>query len=213
MGSDANSCNSEVPTVFFVDDDQSVRRAFLFLANSVGLQVELDESATEFLDAYSPDRAGCLVLDVRMPKMSGLELQDQLNESGTRIPIIFISGHADVRMAARAFRAGAFDFVEKPVNNEELLERIEQAFQHDAVWRESTCRPDEIAAHVADLTSEERETLHLITVGKTVQQIAAICGVSAQTVSQRQARVLEKMQVQNVWELTQRLNSRKRGDC
>ena len=196
------------PKVFLVDDDERVRNSFQFLADSIGLEFEAFASAKEFLAVCEPSQPGCLVLDVRMPQMSGLDLQEKLNELEIRLPIIFVSGHADIRMASRAFKMGAFDFVEKPVNNQELLDRIQQAIEQDAEWRrESELRSPEVDACINNLTSREREVLHLITVGKTIKQIAVIFSVSPQTAAKHHARVLDKMGVSTPVELVNLLNA------
>jgi FixJ family two-component response regulator len=192
---------TDQPTVFLVDDDPSARRSFQFLAESIGLRVEAYESAIEFLQHYDARRPGCLVLDVRMPKMSGLELQQKLLESHVRLPIIFVSGHADVPLASRAFRAGAFDFVEKPVNSNELLERIQQAIEKDAQWRRESQIDSDIAARVNSLTPKEREVLASLVRGKSIKQIAAQFDVSIQTAAKHRSRILDKFGVSNEVEL------------
>lgn len=188
-------------TVFLVDDDESARKSLEFLVESVGLRVETYESAVDFLAAYDPEKSGCLVLDVRMPRMSGLELQQKLAGAGLRIPIIFVSGHADIAMASRAFRAGAFDFVEKPVNNQELLERIQQAIDRDAKWRTQSERTSDMEQRLEALTPREREVLDMIVEGKSIKQLAYHFDITIQTAAKHRARILDKMQVQNDVEL------------
>ena len=189
------------PTVFLVDDDPSARKSFRFLAESVGLRVESYESALEFLKKYDASRPGCLVLDVRMPAMSGLELQQKLIEADIRLPIIFVSAHADIPIASRAFRSGAFDFVQKPVNNNELLERIQQAVEKDAHWRSMSEIDADIAGRIDSLTPKEREVLDSLVQGKSIKQIASHFSVSIQTAAKHRARILDKMQVDNEVEL------------
>jgi len=189
------------PTVFLVDDDPSARKSFRFLAESVGLRVESYESALEFLAKYDASRPGCLVLDVRMPKMSGLELQQKLLEADVRLPIIFVSAHADLPIASRAFRSGAFDFVQKPVNNNELLERIQQAVEMDADWRAQNQVDDHIRSRQESLTPKEHEVLDLLVQGRSIKQIASHFSVSIQTAAKHRARILDKMQVDNEVEL------------
>ena len=189
------------PTVFLVDDDPSARKSFQFLAESVGLRVESYKSALEFLEHYDPQTPGCLVLDVRMPRMSGLELQQKLLEAQLKLPIIFVSGHADISIASRAFRAGAFDFVEKPINDQELLDRIRQAIAKDAQWRTDQKQRDEIRARIRALTPREREVLDALVLGKAIKQVAGQFSVSVQTAAKHRARVLEKMGVSNEVEL------------
>lgn len=189
------------PTVFLVDDDERARRSFQFLAESVGLQVEAYSSAVDFLNSYDPEKPGCLVLDVRMPKMSGLELQQRLIQSKVRVPIIFVSGHADISIAARAFRSGAFDFVEKPVNNNELLDRIQQAIERDAQWRRQSQVEADVVRRLDSLTPREREVLNELVQGKSIKQLATHFQVSIQTAAKHRARILDKMGVDNEVEL------------
>jgi FixJ family two-component response regulator len=189
------------PTVFLVDDEPSARKSFQFLVESAGLRVEAYASATDFLAGYNPLTPGCLVLDVRMPRMSGLELQQRLLDANIRVPIIFVSGHADVGIAANAFRAGAFDFVEKPVHDEDLLQRIRQAISRDAEWRKQRTHHDEVRRRVGTLTPREREVLDSLVQGKSIKQVASHFGVSVQTAAKHRARVLEKMDVINEVEL------------
>ena len=189
------------PTVFLVDDDPSARKSFQFLAESVGLRVESYKSALEFLEHYDPQTPGCLVLDVRMPRMSGLELQQKLLEAQLKLPIIFVSGHADISIASRAFRAGAFDFVEKPINDQELLDRIRQAIAKDAQSRADQKHRDEIRIRIRALTPREREVLDALVLGKAIKQVAGQFSVSVQTAAKHRARVLEKMGVNNEVEL------------
>jgi FixJ family two-component response regulator len=189
------------PTVFLVDDDPSARKSFQFLAESVGLRVESFESALEFLQKYDPRRPGCLVLDVRMPTMSGLELQQKLIEADIRLPIIFVSAHADIPIASRAFRSGAFDFVQKPVNNNELLERIQQAVEKDAHWRSLSEIDADIQARINSLTPKEREVLDSLVHGRSIKQIASHFSVSIQTAAKHRARILDKLKVDNEVEL------------
>jgi len=200
---------SEQPTVFLVDDDASARRSLKFLVESIGLDVETYDCAVDYLESYDPEKPGCLVLDVRMPRMNGLELQQKLAKSGIRIPIIFVSGHADIGMASRAFRAGAFDFVEKPVNNQELLERIQQAIERDACWRMEARRDNEVHMRLDRLTPREREVLDLILDGKTIKQLAFHFEISVQTAAKHRARILDKMLCQNDVELVQMVNAAK----
>ena len=200
------------PTVFLVDDDPSARKSFQFLAESVGLRVESYKSAVEFLDHYDPQTPGCLVLDVRMPRMSGLELQQKLLEAQLKLPIIFVSGHADISIASRAFRAGAFDFVEKPINDQELLERIRQAIAKDAQWRTDQKQRDEVRTRMRALTPREREVLDALVLGKAIKQVAGQFGVSVQTAAKHRARVLEKMGVNNEVELVYLVKSLQEKD-
>ena len=188
-------------TVFVVDDDPLVRESLKRLMESVGQHVEPYDTAREFLEAYDPARPGCLVLDVRMPGMSGLELQKQLAAANVQLPIIFVSGHGDVPMAAAAVRQGALDFMEKPVNPQELLDRIHQALEQDAERRQLKARREAVEARLARLTSREREVVDLAVTGLTNKEIAARLGVTPQAIDARRAKAMEKLRVETVPEL------------
>jgi FixJ family two-component response regulator len=181
------------PTVFVVDDDEAVRTSLRLLLKSVGLQVETYGSAQEFLDQFDPDRAGCLVLDIRMPGMSGLELQQQLNERHSIMPIVFITGHGDVPMAVEAMQAGAVDFIQKPFRDQDLIDRINRALEKDKAMRGELRERDEIRRRMGQLTPREREVLQLVTQGKANKVIAGDLNVSQRTVEIHRARVMEKM--------------------
>jgi FixJ family two-component response regulator len=184
--------NKSAPTVFVVDDDAPVRDALKLLLRSVGHNVECFASAQEFLDAYHDDRPGCLVLDVRMPGMSGLELQERLNERRAILPIIFITGHGDVPMAVEALQAGALDFLQKPFRDQELLDRIAKALEKDTVNRRELIELRAIAERFADLTPRERKVMELVTQGKANKVIAGDLDISQRTVEIHRARVMEK---------------------
>jgi len=181
-----------VPTVYIVDDDEGVRNSLRFLLKSVGLANCALSSAREFLDNYVTDHPGCLVLDVRMPGMSGLELQQQLNLRGAVIPVIFITGHGDVPMAVEAMQHGAFDFLQKPFRDQDLIERIQRALQRDARSRSALTQHAKIRERLASLTPREREVLALMTRGLPNKVMAAELGVSQRTVEIHRARVMEK---------------------
>jgi len=180
-------------TVFVVDDDDAVRTSLRLLLKSVGLPVETFASAQEFLDAADGDRAGCLVLDIRMPGMSGLELQQRLNETHSIIPIVFITGHGDVPMAVEAMQHGAVDFIQKPFRDQDLIDRINQALEKDRDNREGLRERDAIGKRMQQLTPREREVLDLVTQGKANKVIAGDLDVSQRTVEIHRARVMEKM--------------------
>jgi len=180
------------PTVFVVDDDEGVRNSLRFLLKSVGLASHTLSSAREFLDAYKPSQPGCLVLDVRMPGMSGLELQQQLNVRGATIPVIFITGHGDVPMAVEAMQHGAFDFLQKPFRDQDLIDRIQRALERDARSRSALAQHEKIRQRIASLTPREREVLTLMTRGMPNKVMAAELGVSQRTVEIHRARVMEK---------------------
>ncbi|MDJ0805679.1 MAG: response regulator FixJ [Gammaproteobacteria bacterium] len=189
------------PTVFVVDDDQAIRSSLKWLIESVAMQVKTFESADAFIENYYPGRSGCLLLDVRMPGMSGLELQEYLAEQRISIPVIIITGHGDVPMAIRAMKAGAVDFIEKPFNDELLLESIRHALMLDEQQRDKQSQKAEIATRLARLTPREHEVMAMVTEGKANKEIASALGVSAKTVEAHRARVMEKMQAGSLADL------------
>ena len=188
-------------SVFVVDDDQAMRNSLKWLIESVGMKVETFASADEFIHNYYPGRAGCLLLDVRMPGMSGLELQEHFLEHQINIPIIIITGHGDVPMAVRAMKSGAVDFIEKPFNDELLLESIRTALNYDHQLRTAQSERAEIAARLAQLTPREHEVMEMVTEGRANKEIANKLGVSAKTVEAHRARVMEKMEARSLAEL------------
>ncbi len=188
-------------TVFVVDDDQAMRNSLQWLIESVGMQVEVYASADDFLSNYYPGRAGCLLLDVRMPGMSGLDLQERFVRQHIRIPIIIITGHGDVPMAVRAMKAGATDFIEKPFNDELLLDSLRNALELDAKQRQVQEQRSEIAARLGQLTPRELEVMGMVTDGRSNKEIANGLDVSAKTVEAHRARVMEKMQAHSLAEL------------
>ena len=189
------------PTVFVVDDDPSIRRALVRLIKSVGCEVETYPTAKEFLDVYDGTRAGCLVLDIRMPGLSGLELQEVLAERQIVLPIIFITGHGDVPMSVRAMKGGAVDFLQKPFNDQELLDAIGRALARDTTLRQTQALRTEADRRVALLTPREHDVFRLVVVGKMNKEIAAHYGISEKTVKVHRARVMEKMQATSLAEL------------
>jgi FixJ family two-component response regulator len=184
--------------VFVVDDDDAVRTALRLLIKSVGLPVETFASAQEFLNTFDGDRAGCLVLDIRMPGMSGLELQQHLNALHAITPIVFITGHGDVPMAVEAMQHGAVDFIQKPFRDQDLIDRINQALDRDRANRNGLKQRDAILERIATLTPREREVLTLVTTGKANKVIAGDLDVSQRTVEIHRARVMEKMQASSL---------------
>jgi len=180
------------PTIYVVDDDEGVRNSLRFLLKSVGLTARTLASAREFLEIYKPRQPGCVVLDVRMPGMSGLELQQQLNLRGAIIPVIFITGHGDIPMAVEAMQHGAFDFLQKPFRDQDLIDRIQRALERDARNRATLAQHDRIRERFDSLTPREREVLTLMTRGKPNKVMAADLGVSQRTVEIHRARVMEK---------------------
>lgn len=186
------------PTVFVVDDDTAIRGAIAALLDSVGLKAETYASAEEFLLACHRQRPGCLVLDVRMHGMSGLVLQDRLAGEYIHLPIIFISGHADVPVTVRAMKAHAFDFIEKPFNPQRLLDAVHAAIQWDARARQVRAEVAQISARLASLTQREKEVLDLILNGSPNKVIAAMLGVSPKTVETHRAHIMQKMEARSV---------------
>jgi two-component system response regulator FixJ len=189
------------PTVYVVDDDGGVRSSIRVLMKSVGLPATQFASAQEFLSAYRAAQPGCLVLDIRMPGMSGLELQEELNRRGAVIPVIFITGHGDVPMAVEAMRHGAFEFLEKPFRDQDLLDRIQQALARDEESRHALKEQERIRAQLASLTPRERDVLDLMTTGKANKVMAQDLGVSQRTVEIHRARVMKKMGAKSVAQL------------
>jgi RNA polymerase sigma factor (sigma-70 family) len=192
--------NSE-STVFVVDDDQAMRHSLKWLIESVGLRVRTFGSAEEFLQTYYPGQAGCLLLDVRMPGMSGLELQTYLVREEICLPVIIITGHGDIPMAVKAMQAGAMDFIEKPFDDEALLKSIRRALETDEKRRTERIQRAEIATRLAELTPREHEVMDMVTEGKSNKDIAAALGVSAKTVEAHRARVMDKMRADSLAEL------------
>jgi RNA polymerase sigma factor (sigma-70 family) len=190
-----------IPTVFIVDDDDAVRGSLRLLLKSVGIAAVAYGSAPEFLGAYEPEQPGCIVLDVRMPGMSGLELQDELNRRGAMIPVIFITGHGDIPMAVEAMQQGAFDFLQKPFRDQELLDRIQRALTRDKENRAHLHQKDRIRERFETLTPREREVLALVTRGMPNKVMAAELGVSQRTVEIHRARVMEKMEASSLAQL------------
>jgi len=189
------------PTIFVVDDDEGMRSSLQWLLESEGLRVEIFGSAQEFLDAYYPGRAGCMLLDVRMHGMSGLELQEHLREQDIQIPVIIITGHGDVPMAVRAMKTGALDFIEKPFDDEKMLDAIRRALDIDKLRRERQADRANLAARLANLTPREHEVMLQVTDGKSNKEIANALGVSSKTVEAHRARVMEKMEARSLAEL------------
>ncbi len=201
-----------VPTVFVIDDDDAVRGSLRLLFRSISLPVQVFASAQEFLPQYSLDQPGCLVVDVRMPGMSGLELQHALNLRGATVPVIFITGHGDIAMAVEAMQHGAFDFLAKPFRDQDLIDRVQRAMQQDAAHRLEFDNCARIRERLESLTPREREVLTLVTSGKANKIMAAELGVSQRTIEIHRARVMEKMQASSLAQLV-RMNLEVRGSA
>ncbi len=188
-------------TVFVVDDDEQVRDAMKLLMNSVGLQVETFASGEEYLEQFDPARPGCLLLDVRMQGISGLDVQERLVLEQVQPPIIIITGHGDVPMAVRAVKAGAVDFIEKPFNEQVLLDSVHRAIELDGEHRGRALQLADISEHLQRLTPREREILDLVVAGKRNKEIAGELGISQSTVEAHRAKVMEKMQAESLSDL------------
>lgn len=187
--------------VYIVDDDESVRDALGLLLESVDLKHQAFASADDFLAAYKPEQRGCLVLDIRMPGMSGLALQQRLNELGHRVPIIFITGHGDIPMAVDAMREGALDFIRKPFRDQELLDRIEQALNEDERRRETSADIDTALQVAAALTPREQEVFERVCAGQANKVIAIELGISERTVEIHRGQVMQKSGARSLAEL------------
>ena len=189
------------PTVFVVDDDSSLRRAIKRLVESVGVQVELFGSAQEFLQAKRPDAPSCLVLDIRLPGISGLEFQRELAYANIRTPIIFITAHGDIPMTVRAMKAGAVEFLTKPFRDQDLLDAIQQALQRDNTRRVKEAEVVKLRERYESLTSREREVLPLVVSGLLNKQIAGEIGTSESTVKVHRSQLMRKMGAESLAEL------------
>jgi FixJ family two-component response regulator len=191
----------ENPVVFIVDDDEAICESLRLLIEDIGLEVRTFPGAQQFLAQYEPSQSGCLVLDVRMSGMSGLELQSRLRELGREIPTILITGHADVPMAVEAMKAGAVDFIEKPFRDQVLLDGIQKAIALDAAIRRRRKETHNVQSRIRLLTQREREVMDRLVAGKTNKSIALELGISQKTVDFHRANVLEKIGVDSVVEL------------
>ncbi len=189
------------PTVFVVDDDQAVRESLQFLLESEDLRVESFDSAERFLDSYSIYRVGCLLLDIRMPGMNGLELQKKLGEHKFSLPVIIVSGHGDIPVTVRAMRHGAIDFLEKPFDNDYLLERVKDALQRDIDNQKKRMQFDAIRARLDNLTPRERQVMALVVKDNPNKMIASELGVSIKTIEFHRAKVMEKMHADSLLHL------------
>jgi len=190
-------------TVFVVDDDDAMRSSLRWLIESINLRVRTFASALEYLDAFDPDEAGCLVLDVRMPGMSGMELLDRLADYPLTPPTIIITGHGDVPMAVRAIKHGALDFIQKPFNDNELLDRIQQALDADARNRHEMAGLDSLKARYDALTPREREIMDLVVTGMSNKNIATALDISSRTVEVHRSRIMKKLRVRTLADLVQ----------
>jgi len=198
MNANTNKNARKKPTIYIVDDDDGMRRALTVLMQTVGYNAVAFERPTEFLHKLDPNQPGCLVLDVRMPEMSGLEVQQQLNRNGSMLPVILITGHGDIPMAVQAMKDGAFDFLQKPFRDQDLLDRINGAIKQDAENREIVERHADLKRRVESLTPREHEVMALVVDGRANKVIAIDLGLSERTVEIHRANVMEKMQARSV---------------
>jgi FixJ family two-component response regulator len=200
------------PTVFVVDDNPGVRKSIQALVEAAGLRAETYASAGEFLAAYDAERPGCLVLDIRLRGESGLDLQDELRKRAATLPIIIITGYADVPAAVRAFKGGAVDFLRKPVPPKKLVAQIQAAIEADRRTREATAQRAAVTAHVADLTPRERQVMELLAVGKSSKDIATALALSVRTVEGHRRNVLRKMDVESAVQLARAIAGLRRPE-
>jgi two-component system, LuxR family, response regulator FixJ len=188
-------------TVYIVDDDEDVREGFGLLMETVGQRHAVFRSALEFLEVFDTEMRGCLVLDIRMPRMSGLELQQALNDQGSLLPIIFITGHGDIPMAVEAMRCGALDFIRKPFREQNLLDRINEALDLEAGKRKNRVDQQQVTQRIDSLSEREREVLELVALGKMNKAIAFALGISERTVEVHRAHVMQKLGVETLAQL------------
>ena len=198
--------------IYIVDDDEAFRDSLRWLLESNGFEIELFTSAKGFLDSYNSGKPGCVVLDIRMPGMTGLELQEKLNKKGIRTPVIFVTGHGDIPMAVSAVKRGAMDFIEKPFNESEMLELIRNALVLDTQQREADKQQAVIYSRLAKLTSREREVMECVIAGKSNKLIADQFGIAVKTVEAHRAKVMDKMEANSLADLVHQVVNKHVGN-
>jgi FixJ family two-component response regulator len=196
-----DTMSEETPSIVVIDDDPSVRKSLDNLFRSVGFEAELFASPQEFLQSARPDRPGCIVLDVRFPGRSGLDMQQELAAANIQLPIIFITGYGDIPMSVRAMKAGAVEFLTKPFRDQDLLDAVGAALEKDRARRAGEMRLAELRSRFATLTARERQVLGLVVAGRLNKQIAGDLGVSEMTVKMHRRQVMRKMQATGVAQL------------
>jgi two-component system, LuxR family, response regulator FixJ len=204
---------NDKPLVYLVDDDEAVRDSLGLLLKSVGLECELYATALDFLEHYDAARHACLVADIRMPGISGLELQQRLSDQRARIPVIFITGHGDVPMAVNAMKSGASDFIQKPFRDQDLIDRINRALEHDKAGRARRAEADRIRTLLASLTPRETEVMQRVVKGQANKVIAMDLGVSQRTVELHRARVMRKLKMRSLAELVHAVDGVDKADA
>jgi FixJ family two-component response regulator len=212
MNSPSPAATAPDPTVFVIDDDESIRELLIWLMKRNSIRAEAFPNAKSFLKAYRPGAPGCLILDLYMPGMSGLDLQRYLKEAGIEMPVIFLSGRADVPKAVAAVKSGAIDFIEKPFDYRQIVELVRECLRRDAAARQGREEARSRAERLATLTQREREVLERVIAGKVNRLIAEEMQISIKTVEAHRARIMEKLAVDSVAELVQATMGARGGD-
>jgi len=205
-----NNKERRSPTVYIIDDNYSVRSSISWLVEQIGLKAKAYASAQDFLDKYDSSSFGCLVLDIRMPAMSGLELQDKLNSLGATLPVIIITGHGDVPVTVRAMKAGAYDFLQKPFNDQVLIDKINEAIrEHESILNEIEHK-NRSEQMLSSLTQRELDVLSQLKDGKTSKMIANNLGISVRTVEGHRAKIMHKLEAKTTGQLISMVSSQQK---